>query len=80
MCVQNSQNQPNKPCPYCKSDDLSVITSVQDGIGSVVCNNCGATGPEVDAGQELEAWNQREGQETLVRIIYVMPKGESKNG
>jgi Lar family restriction alleviation protein len=75
MSAQNVRNQPNKPCPHCGSDDLSVITSVQDGLGSVVCNNCGAAGPEVEAGNELAAWNAREGEGEKVKVVYMFPKG-----
>jgi hypothetical protein len=73
----NSPNNQNKirTCPYCNSDDLLVISVPKTGAGFVECQNCKATGPEVGAGQELAAWNEREGEETLVRIIYVTPKG-----
>jgi transcription elongation factor Elf1 len=82
-----NQNQPNnnpngpgnqskiKTCPYCNSDDLLVVSDLKVGTGFVECQSCGATGPEVEAGMELEAWNCREGQETLVRIIFVGPEG-----
>jgi transcription elongation factor Elf1 len=85
--MNSNQNQPNdnpdiqgnqskiKTCPHCNSDDLLIISDLKVGTGFVECQSCGATGPEVEAGMELEAWNEREGQETLVRIIFVGPKG-----
>jgi Lar family restriction alleviation protein len=75
MSAQNVRNQPNKPCPHCGSDDLLVITNVQDGIGSVVCDNCGSSGPEVEVGNELAAWNAREGEGEKVKVVYMFPKG-----
>jgi hypothetical protein len=76
----SNPNNPNnqikiKTCPYCNSDDLLVISVPKTGAGFVECQNCKATGPKVEVGQELAAWNEREGEETLVRIIYVTPKG-----
>jgi transcription elongation factor Elf1 len=80
---QPSDNNPNiqgnqskiKTCPYCNSDDFLVISDLKAGTGFVECQSCGATGPEVELGAEIAAWNCREGRDTLVRVICVAPKG-----
>lgn len=67
-------SQPVKPCPHCHSKELTVITNLKTGTGFVKCQNCGATGPEVKAGGEVEIWNSRDVEEK-VKVVYVVPKG-----
>lgn len=49
-----------KPCPFCRSQNVSVDTDIDDIFYWVSCDACGAEGPqkmvELDA---IEAWNHR---------------------
>ena len=50
-----------KPCPFCGSKDVEVSKSLK----VVVCNNCGAYGPDgnkrydCDEESAIDAWNKR---------------------
>lgn len=49
-----------KPCPWCLTDKLALISSPQARLYMVRCVKCGAQGPF--AGDQLEAelkWNTR---------------------
>ena len=51
-----------KPCPFCKSTNVKLITSVKDGkrqFDRVRCQLCGATGPWFDGhpNDAVEGWN-----------------------
>lgn len=61
-----------KPCPFCKSENLSIISenlSIITGPKDYVeCRNCGARGPiamceKAIASKALELWNTRVGEE-----------------
>lgn len=58
-----------RPCPFCCSSDRTVVNATDDEITtvSVVCLECGATGPKGSAANALvhieHMWNQRFGAE-----------------
>ena len=63
-----------KPCPFCKSTNVKLITSVKGGkrqFDRVRCQLCGATGPWFDGhpNDAVEGWNNSDAPE---------PEGETK--
>lgn len=54
-----------KPCPFCKSDNVSPNDFLYAiFLWNVHCLSCGARGPDSHTKQEaIEAWNQRAGEE-----------------
>lgn len=63
-------SEENKPCPFCKSDDLhscSRTRSFNQGF-IVVCGNCKSEGPLGETRKEAwEKWNKRSGDNGLER-------------
>jgi len=69
-----------EPCPFCGEKSTSYIDSQGTKWGCVVCNDCGAWGPEVRTGYDLSEnaewhkdadreWNIRPESYTYTQIL-----------
>ena len=48
-------------CPFCKSNDLFICSSLNTKAVCVTCNSCGATGPlKRNKVKAIKAWNDYE--------------------
>ena len=53
-----------KPCPFCKSEDVYLVSETEIEYNWVYCKNCEAAGPMKETEEEaIEAWNRRAGEE-----------------
>ena len=56
-----------KPCPFCGSENLTLLKPIPGFATSFVrCNSCRAFGPDSDnTDQAAKAWNNRRGEKNV---------------
>ncbi|EGO4532872.1 restriction alleviation protein, Lar family [Escherichia coli] len=53
-----------KPCPFCGSGDIGIVSHSNEVWHFACCHNCGANGPEEDTKVKAAlAWKRRAGDE-----------------
>ena len=64
----------NKPCPFCRMNDLSLFCdNVEESKFWVYCNDCGAEGPTGTEKTAWDVWNTR--PEVINENIVMQSKG-----